>query len=130
MRVLLDTNALWWLIDRPENSRLGKSARAAILDAELLYVSSISIVEIRIKTMIGKAESRPDLMLDITRAGCRELVFSSAHADMLLDFPQLARHDPFDRMLLAQAAREGLIFLTADEVLLGLGLAYVRDARV
>lgn len=43
----------------------------------------------------------------------------------------LPHRDPFDRMLVAQAAVEGFVLVTADDVLLGAELAgiAVRDAR-
>ena len=50
------------------------------------------------------------------------------HAEALRDFPELTRHDPFDRLLVAQASRAGLQLLTADHVLLGLGRDFIIDA--
>ena len=41
---------------------------------------------------------------------------------------ELVRHDPFDRLLVAQATRAGLRLLTADQVLLGLGRDFIIDA--
>lgn len=43
----------------------------------------------------------------------------------------LPHRDPFDRLLVAQAAVEGLVLVTADDVLLGAELdgVAVRDAR-
>jgi PIN domain nuclease of toxin-antitoxin system len=38
------------------------------------------------------------------------------------------RHDPFDRLLVAQAACAGLRLLTADQVLLGLDRDFIIDA--
>ncbi len=43
---------------------------------------------------------------------------------------QLPHRDPFDRLLLAQADVERLQFLTADQVLLGLGLRDTVDATL
>lgn len=42
---------------------------------------------------------------------------------------QLNRHDPFDRMILAQAAARQHQLYTSDATLLGLGLPYVYDCR-
>ena len=45
-------------------------------------------------------------------------------------FPTLVRHDPFDRMIFAQAAsRPNTTFFTADKTLIALGLDWVVDAR-
>lgn len=45
------------------------------------------------------------------------------------ELPDLARHDPFDRMLLSQARHEDLLLLTSDRQLLELGIDRVIDAR-
>ena len=50
------------------------------------------------------------------------------HAEAIQDYPELARHDPFDRLLVAQADRAGLRLLTADRVLLGLQRSFILDA--
>jgi hypothetical protein len=42
------------------------------------------------------------------------LSITAEHAEALGDFPELTRHDPFDRLLVAQASRTGLQLLTAD----------------
>jgi len=46
-------------------------------------------------------------------AGYRELPVASEHALAVRDLPPLHR-DPFDRILIAQAAAEGATLLTAD----------------
>ncbi|WP_375500584.1 hypothetical protein [uncultured Jatrophihabitans sp.] len=43
-------------------------------------------------------------------------------------FPNLVRHDPFDRLLLTQAHTAGLDVLTPDRTLLALGLPFVIDS--
>ena len=47
----------------------------------------------------------------------------------MLRFPALVRHDPFDRMILAQAEAERMTLLTADRTLLVLGQTWIVDAR-
>jgi PIN domain nuclease of toxin-antitoxin system len=44
------------------------------------------------------------------------------------EFPELIRHDPFDRLIVAQASRVGLRLLTADHVLLDLRRDFILDA--
>jgi PIN domain nuclease of toxin-antitoxin system len=56
------------------------------------------------------------------------LSITAEHAEALGDFPELTRHDPFDRLLVAQASRTGLQLLTADQVLLDLGRDFILDA--
>lgn len=129
MKLLLDTNALVWLLDKADGGSLGIHVRDHLQQAEVVYASSISVVEIRIKSMLGRLKSQPDLLADIAKAGCLPLSLSDVDADTIVDFPVLKRHDPFDRMLLAQASAQGLTLLTSDKVLLNLNLSFVVDAR-
>lgn len=129
MTLLLDTNALIWLIGHVDGGSLGSNARNAVQQADGVYISSINILEIRVKSMLGKLEANDNLLNDIAAAGLKTLSFDVSHADELTKFPGLNKHDPFDRMLLAQAQIEGMSLLTADTFLLGLGLPFIIDAR-
>lgn len=129
MRLLLDTNALLWQLGLAEDDRLGSKAKELMQNAEAVYVSALSIVEMQIKTMIGKLDAPPDCVHMIQEAGDVVVSFSGQAGDQLRCFPALARHDPFDRMLLAQALLENMTFLTSDTILLELHLPFVVDAR-
>lgn len=129
MRLLLDTNALLWTSDEKRVRSLGKEAYRLIQSSDLVYFSSLSIAEITIKTMLGKSNLSADATKAATTSGLLELPFTAKHAEALGGFQSLGRHDPFDRMLLAQASVEQLVLLTADKLLLQLGLNYVADAR-
>ncbi len=129
MTILLDTNTLIWLIGHVNGSSLGPNARKAIEQADGVYVSSVNILEIRVKSMLGKLEASEDLLNDIAEAGLKTLSFDVTHADTLTKFPDLKKHDPFDRMLLAQALFEEMSLLTADTFLLGIGLPFIINAR-
>ena len=127
--MLLDTNALIWLMN--DSPKLGPQARARIVAAPRVYYSSVSVMEIVIKSMLGKlalpgGERFPDVF---AQAGLVELPFSARQANALREDEALARHDPFDRMLLAQARVEAIPLLTSDTVLLGLTSADCIDAR-
>lgn len=78
--------------------------------------------------MLGKLSVPADLGKRLTGQGLVLLSITAGHAEALRDFPELARHDPFDRLLVAQASRTGLRLLTADQVLLGLGRDFILDA--
>lgn len=69
------------------------------------------------------------LWLLAAAAGLRELPVTAAHAESAARV-SLPHRDPFDRILVAQAASERLALLTVDRMLLGAGLDHVRDARV
>ncbi|HUC95840.1 MAG TPA: type II toxin-antitoxin system VapC family toxin [Candidatus Saccharimonadia bacterium] len=129
MKILLDTNALIWLLSQEDGGLLGKQARASIHSADIVYVSSVSILEIQIKTMLGKIKSSPDLIQDIDLAGLKNLSFDTSHANAIGNFSNLSKHDPFDRMLLAQSQVESLVLLTSDSVLLDLKLPFILNAR-
>jgi PIN domain nuclease of toxin-antitoxin system len=117
MRILLDTHLyLWWLQDHPH---LSQAARARIMAATDVYVSSASIWEAAIKAGIGKLDADIDqLVAEIDHSGFRELPVSARHAAMVTRLPDLHR-DPFDRILVAQALCEPLRLLTPDNGLSG-----------
>lgn len=129
MKLLLDTNAFIWQIGM-SHTMLGTSSRQAILQADTVYVSAISLVEMHIKTMLGKLNMPADASMVVEKAEDVLLPFNAAAADALRTIDVLKRHDPFDRMLLAQAQAEGLTFMTGDESLLALGLPFVVNARL
>jgi PIN domain nuclease of toxin-antitoxin system len=59
--------------------------------------------------------------------GFSKLPISLYHGQLAGQLPALHR-DPFDRMLIAQAQAEGLILVTADEIIAQYGLR-LRDPR-
>ena len=112
MRLLLDTHALlWWLADR----ELSGQARAAIAEpANDVVVSAATAWEISIKKALGKLRAPDDLASQLDANSFTPLAISVAHATAAGALP---RHhdDPFDRMLIAQAALEELTVVTRDE---------------
>lgn len=112
MRLLLDTNVLLWLMQ--EDPRLSGDARALIVNAAEVHVSSASIWEIAIKWRLGKIEEDPQIVADkLEPAGIRELRITNRHAVATSALPLLHR-DPFDRLLIAQAMSEPMHLLTSD----------------
>ncbi|HVC36454.1 MAG TPA: type II toxin-antitoxin system VapC family toxin [Candidatus Dormibacteraeota bacterium] len=129
MKVLLDTNALIWLLGDIDGASLGAKAKQLIENADEVYASSVNILEIRIKTMLGKLQSEDSLAEDISAAGLKSLSFDIKHADALTLFPTLRKHDPFDRMLIAQSQVESMVLITSDNVLLKLSNTQTADSR-
>ena len=124
--LLLDSQALLWLLD--DNPRLGRQARQAITSAQGVHVSAATVWELTIKTMLGKLSVPADLSKRLTAQGLALLRITAEHAEALRDFPELTRHNPFDRLLVAQASRTGLRLLTANQVLLDLDRDFILDA--
>lgn len=125
MRLLLDTNALLWLL--AGDDRLGTSARAAVERAETLVVSVASLWEIAIKISIRKLAPIPRLHSAIQELGFERLAINDAHLAALQDLPHLHR-DPFDRMLISQAFVARLTIVTADAAFAGYAVPTL-DAR-
>jgi len=118
MRLMLDTHILLWAASEPE--RLSEAARALFADAnnELVF-SAVSLWEIGIKSGRGGHDFRIDAGLFRRRLfdnGYAELAMTGAHAAALAGLPAIHK-DPFDRMLVAQAAVEGLTLTTSDPTL-------------
>lgn len=125
--VLLDTHVLLWVLDgaREISQRL-----VALLNSERpVYFSAVSMVEVAIKAQRGTLPELGNLAPPLREAGFRELPLDSASAEAMTRFPGLAGHDPFDRMLVGQAAAHTLDFETADRKLLALGLPHINDAE-
>jgi PIN domain nuclease of toxin-antitoxin system len=126
MRLLLDTHALlWWLAD---DAQLGIAARAQITDAaNTVFVSAASAWEIEIKRALGKLEAPSDLADVLQHNSFESLPMTLAHAILAGRLP-LHHGDPFDRMLIAQAAAEQLLIVTKDAAFGAYGLDLL-DAR-
>jgi PIN domain nuclease of toxin-antitoxin system len=112
VNLLLDTHVYLWV--RLDDPRLPDHFRRAIAEpGNVKYVSAISAAEIAAKRAVGKLELDGAADADIRSLGLDELPFTHAHAHVLDTLPLLHR-DPFDRMLVAQALAEDLVFLTVD----------------
>ena len=124
--LLLDSQVALWILD--DSPRLGPRAREIITSATTVHVSAATIWELTIKAMLGKL-AVPDKLADrLVEQGLALLNITAEHAEGILDFPELTRHDPFDRLLVAQASHDGLRLLTSDRVLLALARDFILDA--
>ncbi|MEO8098756.1 MAG: type II toxin-antitoxin system VapC family toxin [Acidobacteriota bacterium] len=113
MNLLLDTHVLlWWLMNSP---RLSGKGRKSIEEAITLHVSAASAWEIEVKRLRG-LEAPEDLPAALRESGIQALNITISHAVASARLPG-HHHDPFDRILLAQAAAENLVLCTADEML-------------
>ncbi|MFL6160326.1 MAG: type II toxin-antitoxin system VapC family toxin [Marmoricola sp.] len=123
--ILLDSSVVLWSVSDPE--RIGPQTRAAITRSSPRYVSSVTHVELVITAMTGRLRIPDDLGEVLEAHGLTTLPFTEEHAQAVALFPELAAHDPFDRMLAAQAASEGLELITSNRVLLGLDRPWISD---
>ena len=115
-RVLLDTHAfLWWC---EGSSELSGKARRSISQAEC-YVSLASLWEIAIKINLGKlnlpASFDRYIPEQILLNGFSRLEIGFRHIAGCAKLPW-HHHDPFDRLLAAQAIEEGLSVVSRDPI--------------
>src|SRR5690554_4754383 len=85
--------------------------------ANALWFSVASLWEIAIKRALDRPDFRTDpgtMRAGLLGNGYRELAIEGRHCLALTTLPPIHR-DPFDRMLIAQAALEGMTLLTADD---------------
>lgn len=123
MKILIDTHiAIWAVLNDP---KLPKQAKDIILDErnEIFY-STASIWEITIKHMLHPDKIR--LNGKLLERGCEsngyiglpvfnEHVFALETLKLSEGAPR--HNDPFDRILVAQAKAENLMFLTHDSLI-------------
>ena len=110
-RLLLDTHTLLWAIEG--GRQLHPSTLDAIFVNNRVYVSAASYWEIAIKAALGKLQLADDPLEFIENSGFTELPVYFRHAVLAASLP-LHHHDPFDRMLIAQAQAEELTLVTDD----------------
>ena len=117
MRILLDTHTLiWWLTDN--NRQLSRVARNAISDeSNDIFVSVITAFEITTKHRLRKLAAAnafvDDVVAAIANEGFAELSLSLADAARAGALPDHHR-DPFDRLLIAQAISNNLVFISNE----------------
>lgn len=113
---MLDTHVILWLLG--ERERVVPSTLALMRDGRTdLRVSVASLWEIAIKQQLGKltlpglADGWLPSALDA--AGISPVEITAAHALAAGTLPP-HHHDPFDRMIIAQALAEGRTVVTRD----------------
>jgi PIN domain nuclease of toxin-antitoxin system len=112
MSLLLDTHIALWAITG--DATLGEEFLDRLRRDPDIFLSPVSLWEITIKQATGKLAGPADLAERVRDVGFRELPVTYAHAIAASRLPAHHR-DPFDRMLVAQAAVEGLTLVSRDE---------------
>jgi PIN domain nuclease of toxin-antitoxin system len=116
---------LWWAFAEPE--RLSAEVADLLTRPELVFhFSSLSLSELSVQRAKGRLKFGDEVLMEgIQKLGFRELVLRSAHALRAGALPPHHR-DPFDRLIIAQAAVEGLIMVSADSVFPMYGVPLIR----
>jgi PIN domain nuclease of toxin-antitoxin system len=114
-RYLLDSHVLLWL-DWGDRRLLPHLETLAA--AEKRYFSAASAWELGLKQAAGKLRLDRPIQELLPRFRMEELPVLICHADRAVTLP-LVHRDPFDRILIAQAAVEDLILVTADKKIRG-----------
>jgi len=119
---LLDTQLILWAA--ADSNRLSDAARTLLADdANEFLFSAAAIWEITIKSTLGRSDFSVDARLlrrGLITNGAHELPITSDHALAVSDLPPLHK-DPFDRIQVAQAREEGIVLLTADQMVAAYG---------
>ena len=110
--VLLDTHAwIWSLMD---SARLGGGAKTAILDADAVHVSPVSVYEVVRKVHLGKWPDivpHVDALLNEGQTVSAPFTRAVAARAGALDW---AHRDPFDRFIAATAIEMGWELISRD----------------
>ena len=128
MKLLVDTQAFLWFL--AGDRRLRRPVRRRLEDAsQERFLSIASVWEMAIKVSLQKLEL-DDPLEDVVTAGTRDagialLGVSKDHALRVATLPWHHR-DPFDRLLIAQAAEDGYTVVTRDGSLDAYGIPLLK----
>jgi PIN domain nuclease of toxin-antitoxin system len=117
MKCLLDTHTAFWYF--AGSAELSARAKAAIEDGgNELFVSIVSAWEIAIKRGLDREKtplcSVAEFFDEVAASGFVLLPLEPRHIRLVEALPYYHR-DPFDRLLIAMVAADGMIFLSADK---------------
>lgn len=112
-RYLLDTHIfIWWM---EKSKKLSMVLYNFLNDPDkYIVLSTASVWEMVIKNKRGKLNLPEDLRSDLEKSGFGILNIDLSHILKVGELP-FFHHDPFDRLLVAQAKVENLTLITSDE---------------
>lgn len=116
MRYLLDTHTFIWL-DSDPGKLSAKAADFCSNPENQLLLSLASVWEMQIKIQLGKLKLPAPLSTTIEdQQATNGIHLLSIHLAHILELNALPDHhkDPFDRLLIAQARVEKVVFITDD----------------
>ena len=115
MDYLLDTHVVLWWMTEPE--KLSEKARTIISDRHnKMYVSSASCWEMAVKQSIGRLTIPQNMLDTLHKEGFEILPLLPEECLSIVDLPNI-HNDPFDRVLIAQAKLNDLVFITKDKLI-------------
>ena len=111
---LLDTHTFIWLTEN--NPRLPDRLRDIIDDADLVYLSIVSLWEIAIKLKLGKLLLQRDYETIGPAIEASDILILPITFDDTVQVRHLPLHhgDPFDRILIAQGINNSLPIISTD----------------
>ena len=119
MKLLLDTHTFLWHADG--SPQMSATATALVIDpANELFLSMASVWEIAIKVGMKKLTISAPYVTFMTRAitgygiSVLPVTFDDCAAYEQLPFPDPQHRDPFDRMIVTHALRDGLSIVGVD----------------
>ena len=124
--ILLDTSTLISAILFP--NRIGKNTRRLIRRSPDVYFSAVSLFEIVLKQMNGKLNLGTSVREFVEGLDAKTLPLRAEDALEVQSLPSLARHDPFDRLIVATSKANGAKLVTSDSKLLDLGFDWILDS--
>ncbi len=112
MNIIIDTHVFLWLLNDP--SKIDGSYFSHIEDTNnSIYLSSMSMVELIIKSSIGKLTIDFDIEQAANAMDVEIMSFDAKDALQLSKLP-LHHKDPFDRMIIAQTISKDFSLISDD----------------
>ncbi|MEA2050054.1 MAG: type II toxin-antitoxin system VapC family toxin [Campylobacterota bacterium] len=112
MNIIIDTHIFLWLA--ADLKKVDKKHLEYIENTDNhIYLSSLSIAEIMIKTSIGNLEFDGDILVLLDEMGIDVLDFEANSALFLGTLP-FHHRDPFDRMIISQAITKKYKIISVD----------------
>lgn len=118
--VLVDTHVVIWLAN---NDKKGAKAQKLLQNADTVYLSSLSLLEINMKRVAGKLKMDAPIDTLIDDLKLTILDYTQKHTDAYRIF-DVSNKDPFDNALIAIAHCENISFVTADRLITPLSVTY------
>ena len=116
MRYLLDTHIFLWSLREPD--KLSSEALAILKNTEnIVYVSAAVSWGIFVKRAKGTLAFTGNILKILDQQSFEPLPISHQHTTALELLPAI-HHDPFDRIMIAQAVVEDLTLITRDKMIL------------